>query len=171
MTQYILENWKWIAGALVGVALLVFGLWPELLLGRRGREFVGKELMTPNELEFFRRIEKALPDFYIFPQVALSAIVDVNPMITSSANPKTRSKGRALRNQFAQKRLDYLICDGNLEPICIIELDDRSHVQSKDEIRDAMNAQAGYATLRYWSDKARRPSSAEIRKDVLKIAS
>lgn len=158
----------WAALAIGALVLIIKALFPTILSKKGKKLFIGKELLTPNEFEFFRRIEKALPSVYIFPQVALSAIIDVNPQILGFKGKG--QENRSLRNHFAQKRLDYLLCDKKLKPICIIELDDRSHVAEKDKARDAMTQQAGFATIRYWSDKARRPDSQEIKKDVLNVA-
>jgi hypothetical protein len=65
--------------------------------------------MTDNEEEFFGRLVVALPDHYIFPQVAMSALLD-----TASGNKRT-AYGDRLR--IAQQRVDYVICTRRCEVI------------------------------------------------------
>lgn len=134
------------------VLLVLLALW---LMLHRDR-FEPKRLLTQNETEFFQRLRSALPDFYIFPQVAFRAIV----------RPAARSNTRAYTRQLAKigsKHCDFLICNPQLEVLAIVELDDRTHVASKDAVRDALTAQVGYTTIRY--ESRIRPSVAEIRSD------
>lgn len=118
--------------------------------------FTRKPLMTKNEEEFFRRLRKALPDHYIFPQVAFRAIV----------KPTAKYDTKAYTRQLAKigsKHCDFLICDEELIVVAIVELDDRTHISVKDAVRDRLTACAGYTTVRYESKI--RPSIAEIQDD------
>lgn len=120
--------------------------------------YVKKPLLTANEKEFFQRLAQALPSYRIFPQVAMGALISVRG---AQGADNFRARGR-----FAQKIVDFVVCDSNLNVLGLIELDDRTHTASKDEARDATTREAGYWTLRYQS-KA-KPSFAEIAKDVSK---
>lgn len=146
---------------LAGLMLLVLIAAILAALFKSQDAFEPKRLLTKNEEEFFSRLAKALPDFHVFPQVAIRAFV----------KPKSRStEGKAYRRQLAKigsKHSDFLVCDGELNIVAIIELDDRSHVAERDAARDAMTGSAGYVTIRYESKN--RPSVAEIRDDVLRI--
>jgi len=138
-----------VAGIAVVIALLYWLL-------RDSDTFTRKQLMTKNEEEFFRRLRKALPDHYIFPQVAFRAIV----------RPTAKYDTKAYTRQLAKigsKHCDFLICDDDLNVIAIVELDDRTHVSEKDAIRDRLTACAGYTTVRYESKI--RPSIVEIQND------
>ncbi|NLY26789.1 MAG: DUF2726 domain-containing protein [Alcaligenaceae bacterium] len=141
--------------------LLVFGLWLVWLVLRRffrtPSGFEPKPLLTKNEQEFYGRLERALPDLYIFPQVAFRALM----------RPRSPSSSRAYTREFSligSKHCDFLVCRKDFSPVVIIELDDRTHSAERDEKRDAMTANAGYVTLRYQS--SHRPSIEEIRADV-----
>jgi Protein of unknown function (DUF2726) len=134
-------------------ALLV--LW--LLFGRRKSWLAhvrSKPILTDNELEFFHRLTRALPRYYIFPQVSLGAIMD--------ANPDLPAKQRwIIRSHFDRKIADFIICEPRtLRVIAIIELDDRTHDTKRDRERDAITEAAGIRTLRYSSRE--KPSVAEI---------
>ena len=58
--------------------------------------------MTENELEFFGRLVAALPDHYVFPQVAMTALLE------AASSDKKKSHGDRLR--IAQQRADYVVC-------------------------------------------------------------
>ena len=119
-------------------------------------KYKSKKLMTDNEFEFFNRIVQALPEYYVFPQVSLGAFLQGD-----SPDPKERN---SIRMTFAQKMADYVIYNQQQKIIAIIELDDKTHIQEKDEKRDAMLKQAGYKIIRFQS-KA-KPGIEEIKKAV-----
>jgi len=133
------------------------------LLARKAAKVMGKEIpanveekpiLTDNEREFFYRLQRALPDFHVFPEVAASAILQVSP--TASKRDHYSLFGR-----FSQKRVDYVICErDSLAVIAIIELDDRTHDAKKDQKRDALFAEAGYQVIRF--DSRRKPSEKQI---------
>jgi hypothetical protein len=118
-----------------------------------GDLYQAKALMTANELEFFARLVQALPDHYVFPQVALGALLQ----------PKVKGDNKKyyqVRGTFAQKMADYVVCNRDLQVIAVVELDDKTHSTEKDAKRDAMLQQAGYQVIR-WPAK-QKPSPAEI---------
>lgn len=112
---------------------------------------VPKPILTENEIEFLHRLQRALPEYHVFPQVALGAILDA-----------TNEKGRlAKRGKFSQKIADYVVCERmTMTILAIIELDDKTHNKRKDQERDAMLGAAGYRVIRFQSK--RKPSEAEI---------
>ncbi len=109
--------------------------------------------MTANEQEFFARLVQALPDHYVFPQVALGALLQPN---VKGDNKKYYQ----VRGTFAQKMADYVVCNRDLAVVAVVELDDKTHSNDKDAKRDAMLQQAGYQVIR-WQSK-QKPSAAEI---------
>lgn len=120
-----------------------------------------RPLMTANELEFFARLEEALPDYKIFSQVAMSGLLDVSL-------PSTHPEYWRARSAFDRKRIDYVVCTRTGEHlIAVVELDDRSHDSKRrqDAARDEMLASAGIRTVRFPSYP--RPSRKEIRAEVL----
>jgi very-short-patch-repair endonuclease len=113
-----------------------------------------KQLMTANEAEFFRRLERALPAYRVFPQVSFAAFL---------THERTLSRRRlwSTRARFDRKIADFVICDGRtLEIVALIELDDATHIARSDRDRDALTKTAGYQTFRFQSKK--KPTIAEI---------
>ncbi|MHB1539709.1 MAG: DUF2726 domain-containing protein [Steroidobacteraceae bacterium] len=151
-----------IAAALALFTALLNTLRPRARgFGPRRATFCSRPLMTDNELEFFGRLEEALPDCKVFSQVAMSGILDVTLPSSHPAYWRARSA-------FDRKRMDYVVCtSGGKRLITVVELDDRTHdsKRQQDAARDAMLADAGIRTVRFPSHP--RPSAREIRAAVL----
>jgi len=122
------------------------------------QDYLKKPLLTANEKEFFGRLIEALPDFYVFPQVAMGAILQ------PAATKTDKRNYYRIRGTFAQKIVDYVVCDKALNIVALIELDDRTHSTKRDAQRDAMTTQAGYVVLRY--DSKKKPSADLIAKMI-----
>lgn len=135
-----------------------------LLAARKGKSRAGtyrrRKLMTDNEEEFFGRLVAALPDHYIFPQVAMSAMLQ-----PASTDGRTAHSDRL---RIAQQRVDYVVCTKSCEIVAVVELDDRTHSQTKDQLRDSRLEQAGIRTVRFQSRN--KPNDDVIRKMVLGAA-
>jgi very-short-patch-repair endonuclease len=118
-------------------------------------QYRARSFLTGNEIEFFRRLRRALPQEYIFPQVALSALIE----------PRSRSE-KHLRDfrRISQKRVDYAIYTSDLQLVAIVELDDRTHNRMADAQRDAFVASAGIRTLRF--ESRNKPTVEQIRAAV-----
>ncbi len=143
-----------------GLALLaLFALVLALGLRRRAPQFrvVKRALLTENEKEFLERLEAAFPGHRIMVQVCMGALMA--PAVRGGSADYLSIRGR-----FAQKIVDYVVLDDALEVVALIELDDRTHRQEKDALRDAMTAAAGYVTLRYHSRQ--KPAPEEIRGEL-----
>ena len=132
----------------------------------RRESFKAREVLTPNEAEFFQRLKRALPEFEIFGQTAMSALIE--PAVSRSD-----AKYWAYRRQFSQKVCDYVISRKGCPPgkgvVAVIELDDRTHDPEKDARRDAMLKSAGIRTLRY--ESRAKPDEKRIRQDILALLS
>lgn len=116
-----------------------------------------RRLMTDNEQEFFGRLVVALPDYYIFTQVAMSALLD-----TASSDKRT-AYGDRLR--IAQQRVDYVVCTKSCEVVAVVELDDKTHSRAKDQLRDARLEQTGIRTVRFQARQ--KPKVEAIRAMIL----
>lgn len=129
----------------------------EAALGRRGQyRTLRPEAAHDRERERILRAPSggALPDHEIFAQVAMGALL--KPIGT-----RDRSDYYATRGRFAQKIVDFVVCDrATLNPIAIVELDDRTHRPDKDAARDEMLIEAGYRVLR-WESRS-KPSAGQI---------
>lgn len=113
-------------------------------------------LMTANELEFFQRLRRAVPDCHVFPQVSMAAIIR-----PASRDPKAHLQ--AFR-RISQKRVDWAVYSPQMQLLCIVELDDRTHDAKRDAARDAHLQTAGIRTLRWHS--TRKPNDIEIRTQI-----
>ncbi len=139
---------------LVLILAVAFIIFTKLLGAGIAKDlYKSKPLMTENEKEFFNRLVLALPNHYVFPQVAFGALLQPN---VKGNNKKYYS----VRGTFAQKIADYVVCDQSMSIIAIIELDDKTHSNDKDAKRDAMLEQAGYKIIR-WNSK-KKPTVQEI---------
>lgn len=116
-----------------------------------------RNLMTDNEEEFFGRLVVALPDHYIFPQVAMSALLE--------AASSDKKEAHSDRMSIAQKRVDYVVCTRRCEVVAVVELDDKTHSRAKDELRDARLEQAGIRPVRFQSRN--KPKVETIRTMIL----
>lgn len=138
---------------LVAIAVVAAGMKQTDSAGAYKR----RKLMTENEREFFARLVQALPGHYIFPQVALSGLIE------ASSTNKQKAHGDRLR--IAQQRADFVVCDAACEVVAVVELDDRTHLAQKDRLRDSRLEQAGIRTIRFQSKN--KPAADAIRAAVL----
>jgi len=120
-----------------------------------------RPVMTPNEEEFFGRLQRALPEYDVLAQVGMGALLTTT---VSEDHPAFWE----LRKQFAQKIADFVVLRrGEKSPsavVAVIELDDRTHDKRKDAERDAMLASVGIRTVRF--ESRAKPSEQEIRRRI-----
>lgn len=142
------------------IALVVIALSKRPKGGSETGTYRQRKLMTDNEEEFFGRLVAALPDHYVFPQVAMSALIE------SASSDK--AKAHSDRLKVAQQRVDYVVCTTRCEIVAVVELDDRTHSRTKDELRDSRLEQAGIRTVRFQSRN--KPKADAIRTAILGTA-
>jgi hypothetical protein len=148
-----------IVGALVIAAAVP--VIAQLLRKQRGAAAPrARALLTPNELEFLDRLERAVPELRFFAQVSMGALLE--PSIPRADGGEYMRQ----RSTFSQKVVDF-VAHSRTEArvIAIIELDDRTHNGARDRARDAMLASAGYKTIR-WNSRA-KPDTQDIRAQLL----
>ena len=114
--------------------------------------------MSQTEINFWGLLVRAAAGYHIFPQVATSALLNIE-----SPEPK---HFRTVLRAFSTTRIDFVICDAQLRVVALVELDDVSHddKKEKDRRRDFITAQAGYKTVRF--DCRQWPSVEQIRKRI-----
>jgi hypothetical protein len=140
----------------VAAAIIFFVLVPAR--PRQGA-YRKRPVMTPNEIEFFGRISRALPGMHVCPQVAMHALIEPT---------STNSQARLVDfRRISQKVVDYTIFDAKWAIVAIIELDDRTHVAGRDAIRDGFTGAAGIRTVRYQSRS--KPAESQITADISAI--
>lgn len=99
--------------------------------------YVKTNIMSPSELKLYQRLVSAFPNHLVFTQVQLSQTVQA-PL------PADRFKWN---NRINRMSLDFVVCEKSSNPICVIELDDKTHLRDSVKIRDekkdkALNAAA-----------------------------
>lgn len=135
------------------VVIVILATLFKLTVGKRASQHRYRQvpLMTENELEFFGRLQRALPHLYIFPQVAMSALI--KPVDSFKAN-------RAAYFAINKKIVDYALFTKSMDLVAIVELDDSKHDLQRDAKRDANTRCAGIETVRWHSQK--KPNEAAI---------
>ena len=118
--------------------------------------YLKKNLMTPTEHKLYGRLVSAFPDYLVFTQVQLSQALKV---------PSGKDNLTWL-NRVNRMSLDFVLCDKSSNPICVIELDDKTHLRSdaikRDEKKDKALAAAGIPIVRIKVDAM--PTVAQLPK-------
>lgn len=93
------------------------------------------------ELAMFRRLCEALPGHIVLAQVAAGQLLT------------TGDRRYGARNTFDRKAFDFLVCDAQGRPICVVELDGGSHqgaaAAKRDRSKDELCRRAGLPILRW----------------------
>lgn len=132
---------------LFAIAVVLLSILKSTAGGSSSRDFRfvrRSPFLRQDEIQLYERLTAALEDTHVFPQVAMSAFV------------QHRGKSQAARNLFAQKYVDYLVCERKtMRPLYVIELDGASHGSAKAQKRDKQKndilASAGIPIMRYTS--------------------
>jgi Zn-dependent protease len=138
---------------LLAVALVALVLMTWLAKRPKKYRYRGTPIMTATEERFFRQLTAALPNLWIFPQVAFTVLLQ----------PKATGKEYwAAWGRMAQKRVDFALYDSGMNLIVVLELDGPSHDgrATEDRQRDALLQQVGIRVLRF--DVRRWPRSKVI---------
>ena len=110
--------------------------------GIRRHRIERKRLLTPIEVRFWRLFVAAVPDYAVFSQVAMGAML--KPVSGLSHSDWWSNRGR-----YSQKIVDFVVVDlQTAEVAAVVELDDRSHNAEKDVARGALMACGGYDVVR-----------------------
>jgi len=94
--------------------------------------YIKKNIMTPTELKLYGRLISAFPNHLVFTQVQLSQAVQ-------APSPTDRFKWN---NRINRMSLDFVVCEKSSNPICVIELDDKTHLRDSAKIKDAKKDKA-----------------------------
>lgn len=153
------DAWFFAGFALLFVAAAALG-WVRGGRRKEGAAIVLRPaLLTANEREFMQRLRCAAPEFDVFPQVSMGALLRVN-------HPEKSAEFFEVHDLFSRKICDFVLCNkASSEPLLVVELDDRMHDFTKDAARDMLPGLAGLRTLRLWSRN--KPAPHELRQRVL----
>ncbi len=118
-------------------------------------------IMTDTEVLFFAKLQKAVPEYYIFSQVQLSRIIQPNDDAGTNKN--------FWFNRICRQSVDYVLVDRDAQTTLLaIELDDWTHDSAArvkaDEKKDKALASAGIPILRFHAE--RMPSVNVLRHDI-----
>jgi hypothetical protein len=98
--------------------------------------------MTPSELKLYGRLVSAFPNYLVFTQVQLSQALESPP----------GRENRKWNNRINRMSLDFVICDKKSNPVCAVELDDRTHQRAdaikRDTKKDKALGAAGIQIIR-----------------------
>ena len=96
-----------------------------------------KSLLTPAEQVFLKALDSVIDKrFRVFSMVRVADVIEADASLSASDKHK-------LFRKISQKHFDFVLCDpSNLEPICAIELNDKSHQKKKRKERDEFLTQA-----------------------------
>lgn len=144
-----------------GGLLVLVGYLFAPVSARRFARARARPLLTPNEKEFYGRIRRALPEFTVWAQVSMGALL-------TAPEGGRDAAGWGFRERFNRKVVDFVVLDAQLRVLALVELDDRTHNPVKDAARDRLMREAGYVTLRY--ESRAKPAEATLRQDVLALA-
>ena len=110
---------------------------------------------------FFAKLQKAVPEYYIFSQVQLSRIIQPNDDAGTNKS--------FWFNRICRQSVDYVLVDRDAQTTLLaIELDDWTHDSAArvkaDEKKDKALASAGIPILRFHAE--RMPSVNVLRHDI-----
>lgn len=156
-----------IAVVAVIVLLVIFWLKKPKEKAVKGDElaiwpFEPMPIMTDSEVQFFKKLQHALPEYTVFSQVQLSRIIE-----------PSEEAGRDRQfwfNRVCRQSVDFVLIDQNMQTVlAAIELDDWTHEsaarQKQDAKKDKALASAGIPIIRFHAEKM--PSIEMLRFDVL----
>ena len=122
--------------------------------GERWPVKMKSKLLSKSEKEMFDRLQDALYEHIVLPQVALSQIIECDD-----------GNFGATWNKINRKVCDYVVCNKDFQVIAVVELDGWNHSyasqQKKDADKDAAVTSAGLRMVRF--DARAIPKGPEIR--------
>jgi hypothetical protein len=141
---------------LVVAAIVTIGLVLWLACNTEGAvRYRRRQMLTGSELEFYFRLEQALPECLVCPQIAVAALIE----------PVGIGKWRqAALERIATQRVGYAIFDHSMQLLAVVELDQRSRPKRRDAARERMLASAGIRTVRFNVKKP--PSTGRIKRSI-----
>jgi hypothetical protein len=124
---------------------------------KTGPRYEARPLLAQVKAKFFVRLCKALPTFYIFPQVALPALLTP----TAESHKGQKEDGE----RIADLRVDYAIYNAELTLVCVVYLNDGTTDANSDEVMDHCLKNAGIKTIHWAAQTA--PSVEQIRRTLM----
>ncbi|MFA9485694.1 DUF2726 domain-containing protein [Moraxella haemolytica] len=160
----------WLVGAVAVFVFIIF--WfkrPKKEKAIKGDElaiwpFEPMLIMTDSEVQFFKKLQLALPEYLIFSQVQLSRIIE--------PSEEAGSDRQFWFNRVCRQSVDFVLIDKDMQTVlAAIELDDWTHEsqarQKQDAKKDKALSSAGIPVIRFHAEKM--PSIEMVRADVMEV--
>lgn len=141
------------------VLVLMAGMGGFLLFALNNKKtprYRKKTILTGRDLEFFFRLQHALPQCHVFPHVAMSALVE--PFGVGRVRQSAIAR-------IARKRVGYAVFNREMTLLAVVELERRLQPRRSDVSRDIYFSSAGVKTIRFPSKRI--PSDAKIQNSIL----
>lgn len=110
--------------------------------------YQAKQLLTKREYQEYLKLKQYADarNWMICPKVRLFDLVE----------PKRGAENRqTLINKVQSKHVDFVVCSQEMEVVCIIELDDKTHLRqnrmTRDQFVDDILKGTGYRIIHSWS--------------------
>ena len=120
-----------------------------------GGHYQARPILDRNKAKFFVRLCQAVPTFYVFPQVALSALLTA----------REGRHQRADREKIVGLTVDYAVYNAKLTLVCVVNLDDGSGDPDAIAVLQHCLKDAGIKAIRW--DAEIRPTVEQIRRTML----
>ena len=92
-----------------------------------------RSLLTEREQQLYERLVAIFPHHVVFPQVALSQMIELAP---GAANRQS------IQNRFFRLVADFVLCNRDFSVVAVIELDDPTHKRADRQSADARKTKA-----------------------------
>lgn len=126
---------------------------------KTAKRFNAIPILTKKEEEFFIRLCKVLPTCYVFPKVAISALLEPKG-IDGIFN-------KADLDIISHKTVDYAIYDADLKPLCVVNLAHGTYSSDAEGVSDNYFKGAGIKIIR--SGSKRGLTAEQISKTILPL--
>lgn len=164
-----MSGFTWSVLALAGLLILFVGnqrrwlaLKNRLLAVMERRPVYGRQdaMFTAAEINFYRTLHKAAPDYIVMGKVRVADLLKVHGGLASASEKRTAF------NRITGKHVDFVLLEQNtMRPLCALELDDKSHQKrarrERDDFLNKAFKEAGLPLLRI-------PCAAGYQQDVIR---
>ena len=105
--------------------------------------FMRQSITTKTELIFYKQLKISL---------VKDEIIVIKPRVEDVIGAKNTKNKFSNRGKIKSRHFDFVVCDSELKPLCIIELDDKSHntkkAQKIDKFKDDLCKSVNLRMLR-----------------------
>jgi hypothetical protein len=114
-----------------------------------------KEVMSPEEVELFNLLRRALPNHHVFPKLATRSLISIKP----------GTGGKESLDRLNTHVCDFAIYTRHLRLECIVELEKQAYRPGDDPMRDVLHESGRVNVWRF--DPRNLPATDQISRLVL----